>query len=68
MIGTTNPQLPKYIVKVITSTKTKPTPPLEMKKEVYQQIRGAFRHFKKIDLKSLPNMQMKVKSKEVSRH
>jgi hypothetical protein len=34
MIGVTNPQLPEYDVEAITSTKTKPTPPLEMGKNL----------------------------------
>jgi hypothetical protein len=37
-----------------------------MRKKVYQQTRGAFKHSKKLGPKSFPNMQMKVKSKEVN--
>jgi hypothetical protein len=34
LIKVTSPQLPKYIAKVITSTKTRPIPHLEMGREV----------------------------------
>jgi hypothetical protein len=62
------PQLPKYVVEAITSVETRLTLPLEMGRKVYQQTRGASRHFKKLGPKSFPNTQMKVESKEVSWH
>jgi hypothetical protein len=36
MIKVISPQLPKYIIGAITSTKTKPIPLLEMGRKVYQ--------------------------------
>jgi hypothetical protein len=34
IIGVTNLQFPKYVAEAITFTKTKPIPPLRMKREV----------------------------------
>jgi hypothetical protein len=56
MIGPTNPQLPKYVVEVITSPKTRPIPPWEMEKEACQQHRGTSEHFKYPSLKNFLNM------------
>jgi hypothetical protein len=38
MIEATNPQLPKYVVEVITSPKTRPIPPLKMEKKLVNDI------------------------------
>ncbi len=61
MIGTTSPQLPKYVTRVITFVETKLIPLLEMGKiEAYRWTKGAFEHFKKPIFKSFLNTQMKA--------
>jgi hypothetical protein len=53
---------------VITFSKTRPIPPLEMGKKVRQQTRGASRHSKELGFKIFSNSQMKVELKEVNEH
>jgi hypothetical protein len=54
MIRVTILQFSMYVVKVITSTKTKFIPPLEMGRETCQWTKGTFEHSKYIGLQQFP--------------